>query len=322
MRKLAALLVVVAAIGAAVWWSMRPVPVGWFRRLRLLGTMQAKVGAAYLFHWLRGWFKDADENKRLLAETHWRTAVRILDTMSYLRGATMKVGQMMGNFPDIAPQEFTETLEKLHFEAPPMHWSLLKEMVFSELQEDPESLFASFEKRAFAAASLGQVHRARLRNGQELAVKIQYPGIADTIGDDVRNLLMFMLPARLSRDWENTKEQFDDLRHRLERETDYEQEAAMLRRVRGLFREHDGQHVEVGTAEVGSVLGEMALIADTRRLTSAEAATDAEVLRINRSMFRRILEEYPETAESLRAQIIEDLQALIRRIEQVGERLG
>jgi CRP-like cAMP-binding protein len=89
----------------------------------------------------------------------------------------------------------------------------------------------------------------------------------------------------------------------------------------GLYREHDGQHVEIGTADVGSVLGEMALIADTRRLTSAQATTDAEVLRINRSMFRRILEEYPETAEALRTQIIEDLQAMIRRIEQVSERL-
>ena len=95
--------------------------------------------------------------------------------------------------------------------------------------------------------------------------------------------------------------------------------------VRGkvrLFRENEGEPVEVGTAEPGATLGEMALIADTRRLTSAEAATDAEVLRINRSMFRRILEEYPETAEALRDRVIEDLQALIRRIEEVGERLG
>lgn len=94
--------------------------------------------------------------------------------------------------------------------------------------------------------------------------------------------------------------------------------------VRGrikLFREGEGL-ADVGMAEPGSTLGEMALIADSRRLTSAEAATDIEVLRINRSMFRRILEEYPETAEALRERIIEDLQAMIRRIEQVGERLG
>jgi predicted unusual protein kinase regulating ubiquinone biosynthesis (AarF/ABC1/UbiB family) len=206
----------------------------------LLGTLQAKIGAAYLFYWIRGWFKNADERKRLLAETHWRTAIRVLDSMSYLRGATMKVGQTLANFPDIVPQEFVETLDQLHFDAPPMHWSLLREMVYNELGDAPENLFALFEKRAFAAASLGQVHRAQLEDGRQVAVKIQYPGIARTIREDVRNLLMFMLPARLGRDWENTKDQLDDLRARFERETDYELEAAMLERSRRLFREDDG----------------------------------------------------------------------------------
>jgi predicted unusual protein kinase regulating ubiquinone biosynthesis (AarF/ABC1/UbiB family) len=153
--------------------SLRPVPVGRFQRLRALGTLQAKIAAAYLFHWLRGWFKTAAENDRLLAELHWRTALRMLDSMSYLRGAVMKVGQTLANFPDIAPREFVETLERLHFDAPPMHWSLLAEMVRSELGDDPENLFEAFDHRAFAAASLGQVHRARLPGGEEVAVKIQ-----------------------------------------------------------------------------------------------------------------------------------------------------
>lgn len=221
-------------------WSLRPVPVGRFRRMRLLGTLQAKIAAAYLFYWLRGWFKNADDSKQLLAETHWRTALRVLDSMSYLRGATMKVGQTLANFPDIVPREFVETLDQLHFDAPPMHWSLLREMVHNELGDDPENLFASFEKRAFAAASLGQVHRAELRTGQPVAVKIQYPGIGRTIREDFRNLQAFMLPARLSRDWENTKEQFNDLRTRLERETDYVREAATLDKARLLFGEDDG----------------------------------------------------------------------------------
>jgi CRP-like cAMP-binding protein len=110
---------------------------------------------------------------------------------------------------------------------------------------------------------------------------------------------------------------------KLYREDDDADSAYIVMRGRiGLFREHDGERVEVSTADTGVVLGEMALIADSRRLTSAEAISDADVLRINRSMFRRILEEYPGTAEALRERIIEDLQALIRRIEQVGERLG
>jgi len=220
--------------------SQQPVPIGRIRRLSALGTLQAKIAAAYLFHWLRGWFRGADENKRLLAETHWRSALRMLDSMGYLRGAVMKIGQTLANFPDIAPREFVETLEKLHFDAPPMHWSLLREMVFSELGDDPEKLFAQFDKTAFAAASLGQVHRAQLKTGEEVAVKIQYPGIARAIESDFRNLFLFMLPSRLTRDWENTKDQLDDLAGRLARETDYELEAANLRKARGLFRDEDG----------------------------------------------------------------------------------
>jgi predicted unusual protein kinase regulating ubiquinone biosynthesis (AarF/ABC1/UbiB family) len=220
--------------------ARQPVPVGRFQRLTTLGTLQAKIGAAYLFHWLRGWFKGAQENQRLLAEAHWRTAVRLLDSMTYLRGAVMKVGQTLANFPDIAPREFVETLERLHSDAPPMHWSLLREMVHNELGDDPENLFSSFEKQAFAAASLGQVHRARLKTGEEVAVKIQYPGIARAIEADFRNLFLFMLPARLTGDWESTKDQFEELRRQLTLESDYELEAANLRKARTLFRDADG----------------------------------------------------------------------------------
>jgi predicted unusual protein kinase regulating ubiquinone biosynthesis (AarF/ABC1/UbiB family) len=220
--------------------SLQPVPMGRLRRIGLLGTLQAKIAAAYLFYWIRGWFKDAAEKEKLLAETHWRTAAQVLHSMGYLRGAVMKVGQTLANFPDIAPEPFVQTLEQLHFHAPPMHWSLLREMVHNELEDDPENIFQTFDKRAFAAASLGQVHRATLTRGQAVVVKIQYPGIGRTIGQDLSNLLMFMLPARLSADWQNMREQFDDLRMRLEHESDYEREAATLQKARSLFSEADG----------------------------------------------------------------------------------
>jgi aarF domain-containing kinase len=121
-----------------------------------------------------------------------------------------------------------------------MHFSLLRELFHNELGEDPEKLFASFEKRAFAAASLGQVHRAQLHSGEPVAVKIQYPGIARAIREDFANLGLFLLPARLTADWESTKEQFQDLRTRLDWETDYQREADMLQTARALYRDDDG----------------------------------------------------------------------------------
>ena len=113
-------------------------------------------------------------------------------------------------------------------------------MVRNELGDDPENVFAWFDTHAFAAASLGQVHRARLKTGQDVAVKIQYPGMARAIREDFRNFFLALLPGRLNKDWQNTKDQFHDLQARLERETDYAAEAAVQEQVRSLFREDDG----------------------------------------------------------------------------------
>lgn len=220
--------------------SPRPVPTGALNRLWKLSGLSAWIGIAYLVYWVRGWFQDADAKQRRLMETHLRAAVRTLETMGYLRGAVMKLGQTAANFSDVVPDEFVETLSKLHFEAPPMHFSLLREHVHNELGADPEELFDAFDTTAFAAASLGQVHRARLKTGEEVAVKIQYPGIGRTIRSDFRNLGAFLFPLRLSRDWENLKSQFEEIRRMLQQETDYEQEADFLRRARSLFHEDDG----------------------------------------------------------------------------------
>lgn len=109
----------------------------------------------------------------------------------------------------------------------------------NDLGGDPDQVFAEFDTRAFAAASLGQVHRARLHSGEEVAVKIQYPGIATSIRSDCRNLLALMSPLRVSKDWDNVKDQLEDLRRVLEGETDYEKEADFQRKARSFFREDD-----------------------------------------------------------------------------------
>lgn len=89
-----------------------------------------------------------------------------------------------------------------------------------------------------------------------------------------------------------------------------------------LYRDIDGTRTEVGSAGPGAMLGELALIADTRRLTSAAAQVDSEIIRLNRKMFHRILEEYPEVAARLHQHILEDLQDMIARIESMAPRFG
>src|SRR6185295_6191270 len=105
---------------------------------------------------------------------------------------------------------------------------------------DPEDIFESFEKKAFAAASLGQVHRARLKTGEEVAVKIQYPGIARTIDSDLRNLSAVLFPARLGKDWDSIKAYFEEIRRMLKLEVDYRKEAENLRQAGSLFKKQDG----------------------------------------------------------------------------------
>ena len=218
----------------------KPVPTGRLTRLWTLGTLQAKIAAAYLAWWIRSSYGDADERDRSLNETHLKAAIRLLGTMGYMRGAVMKVGQILANYPDVVPDEFADILGRLHFEAPPMHFALLRELVRNELGREPDDLFDEFEIDAFAAASLGQVHRARLKGSrQEVAVKIQYPKIAKTIRTDMANFKAIIAPMRLSGDWDNLMAQFEDVRRMLDLEVDYEAEAENMRIAGQAFEQGD-----------------------------------------------------------------------------------
>lgn len=233
--------------------AYKRIPVGRFNRLWVFGTLQAKIVAAYLAWWIRNGYAKADKRQRALNETHLKTAVKLLGGMTYLRGAMMKLGQIIATHPDAAPEQFADVLGHLHFEAPPMHFSLLREFVRTELGADPEEIFDEFDTRAFAAASFGQVHRARLKGSdQRVAVKIQYPNIGRTIRDDFRNLMAALTPMRLSGDWDNIKAQFEDVAHMLDQETDYEREAENLRIARSAFSEDEGIVVPQAFPEVST----------------------------------------------------------------------
>ncbi|MBI5013896.1 MAG: AarF/ABC1/UbiB kinase family protein [Deltaproteobacteria bacterium] len=219
--------------------SRRRVPVSSFLRLWTLGSLQARVTAGYLACWVRSQLGGAEERVRLKTEAHLAAALELFGTMGYLRGAVMKVGQLLANLPRVLPEEFAEVLAALHFEAPPMHYPLVREVFLDELGREPEEVFASFDRNAFAAASLGQVHRARLRSGEEVAVKIQYPGIARTIEADLKTLRALSQPLRLTGEWERALDKLTDVEQMLLAETDYEQEARFGREARALFNPED-----------------------------------------------------------------------------------
>jgi len=232
-----------------------PVPQGRVHRGWILGSLQARVAAGYLAAWLRCGFAPSDARGALMQEAHLRAALRCLGTMSHLRGAVMKAGQLLANWPDLVPEEFAETLAALHFEAPPMHWALVEEVLRAELGGEPEQVFLEFDRRPFAAASLGQVHRARLRDGAAVAVKVQYPGIARTIRGDLANLSLALLPLRLTRDWEAMREQLDDIAATHAKETDYEEEASFQEEAREALADLPGivvprVHRDVSTKRV------------------------------------------------------------------------
>ncbi len=223
--------------------SDRKVPVSSFSRLWTLGSLQARVTAGYLAYWLRSRLADADRRQRLKSEAHLAAAFKLFGTMGYLRGAVMKVGQLLANLPEVVPEEFAEVLSALHFEAPPMHFAMVRELFLDEFGQEPEELFASFDRQAFAAASLGQVHRARLKSGEEVAVKIQYPGIARTIQVDLRNLRLLLQPLSRGKEWQDTLGKLADIEQMLLMETDYGQEARFCRQAHALFTAED--HVVV-----------------------------------------------------------------------------
>ncbi len=153
-------------------------------------------------------------------------ATILFKAFSQLRGTALKVAQMLSMETDLLPETYRRELAKAQHQVPPLNRAVARKMISSQLGSPPEKIFAHFDTRAFAAASLGQVHAATSLEGEELAVKIQYPGIGDTIDNDIRMI------RRLIRAMPKSHIMLDglkEIRLRLREETDYRLEAGNLR---------------------------------------------------------------------------------------------
>ncbi|MDP5291131.1 AarF/ABC1/UbiB kinase family protein [Oceanimonas sp. CHS3-5] len=167
-------------------------------------------------------------------------ARRVGDQLARLRGAAMKVGQLLSmDAGDLLPPELAEILARLRAEGSPMPAAQLSAVLKQELGTDWQRHFAHFEFRPLAAASIGQVHKAWADDGEPLAVKIQYPGIADSINSDVDNVASLLKLSGLVPAGVDYQSLLAEAKQQLHAEADYELEARQLGRFNALLANDD-----------------------------------------------------------------------------------
>jgi predicted unusual protein kinase regulating ubiquinone biosynthesis (AarF/ABC1/UbiB family) len=213
----------------------RKVPSARLSRLASFGQMAGGVAGGMLAEGVR---RLASGERPKLSDLLLTpgNAMRVTDQLSRLRGAAMKLGQMISmDAGDILPGELTAILARLRDTAHFMPAAQLNQVLAGEWGADWRRQFAHFEARPIAAASIGQVHRAVLPDGQVLAVKVQYPGVARSIDADVDNVasllrLSGMLPDRLA-----IGPLLSEAKRQLHEEADYVREAEQMRRYRTML---------------------------------------------------------------------------------------
>jgi predicted unusual protein kinase regulating ubiquinone biosynthesis (AarF/ABC1/UbiB family) len=167
----------------------------------------------------------------------------LVEQLGRMRGAAMKVGQMLSLIElDGLPAEQREALEarlaSLRDDVPPVPFDQLERLLRRELGAPLHQVFAEFDERAVAAASIGQVHRAVTVNGEDVVVKVQYPGVAEAVETDLRNAMLLVPLVRRLAPGVDVRALFSELRERVSEELDYELEAQNQRRVQRRLRGH------------------------------------------------------------------------------------
>jgi predicted unusual protein kinase regulating ubiquinone biosynthesis (AarF/ABC1/UbiB family) len=196
------------------------------RRAIRMAAMSAGVAGSYAGYLAQSAFLGEDQRQRKLRATHTKAGRRMSEELSTLHGPAMKLGQALSLQTDLVPEEIVHELSTLQMHAPGMHPSLVRAQFKASLGKPPEEVFASFEAEPFAAASLGQVHRAVTPDGKKVAVKIQYPGIRAAVASDFKLLRKFTSTARLTGHVPGSV--LDEAEQQILAETDYRQEASNI----------------------------------------------------------------------------------------------
>jgi predicted unusual protein kinase regulating ubiquinone biosynthesis (AarF/ABC1/UbiB family) len=186
----------------------------------------------------------SDEGKqRALAKRQLETAEQIVAALGTMKGAAMKLGQVMsfldvGLVPEEYREEFQAKLAELRDAAPKVAFKDMKKVIEGEYGERIEDVFQTFDPVPIAAASIGQVYKAKLDDGRDVAVKVQYPGVAQAVRSDMQNLGMILRLMKRVAPGLDPKAMGDEIRSRIDEELDYELEAQNQRTLARIFRAH------------------------------------------------------------------------------------
>ncbi len=208
-----------------------------------VAAIGAKAGSGYALHRARRIFANAERRDELDSRFEIKTAAQVTEALGQMKGAMMKLGQMASYLDQGLPPHIREALTSLQHDAPPMSGDLAAEMIRGELGERPEILFAEWDPVPIAAASIGQVHRAITREGDAVAVKVQYPGVDEAVGADLGNIgLVFAGLGQLFPGLDH-RSVVTELKTRLAEELDYELEASNQRLFADAYAGHPFIHV-------------------------------------------------------------------------------
>ncbi|MEA2472826.1 MAG: hypothetical protein QOE06_741 [Thermoleophilaceae bacterium] len=220
------------------------IPTGRVQRTAKVGSVIGGQGARYAGTKAANLVRSKESADEALDARHLEAAERMVDALGNMKGAAMKIGQL-ASFIDteFLPPEYAEMYQEklgdLRTAAPPMPWSKVSKVLEEEWEGDrPEDLFEEFEEEATAAASIGQVHRAVLPDGRRVAVKIQYPGVAEALRADMQNAGMILRLAKALAPGLDAKAAAEELKERVLEELDYEYEAQNQRSFARGYRGH------------------------------------------------------------------------------------
>ena len=187
--------------------------------------------------------RGEDARRRKTDDRAAAMAIQLAKQLGTMKGAAMKIGQVlstieMPGLSEEGQEEFRKALAELRDNAPKFSYEDIRKVIEEDLGGKVSDHFADFEEEAFAAASIGQVHRATTHDGEKIAVKVQYPGIAEAVEVDLRNLHLILRLAKRMAPGLDVKAVGAEIRERISEELDYELEAQSHRSLERAFRGH------------------------------------------------------------------------------------